>query len=205
MRPATVSKSLTRTGAEGVDRRADIYALGIVAYEIFTGAVPFSADTPVAVLMKHILDPVPLPRRDSVPESLASPILKALAKSKDDRWPTATSLAQALCGGLETAASEANKPTETIEVPRVGGERKDVGRIRGRPPASVTPVPAHRGPIEAVAISKTGRWGSSNGRVKLDHPAKLWDLANGTKAAAWGLPANADRARLLQRCPSLWA
>ena len=44
-----------------VDHRADIYALGIVAYEMLTGRVPFSADTPVAVLMKHVQDPIPVP------------------------------------------------------------------------------------------------------------------------------------------------
>ncbi|HEX9190100.1 MAG TPA: serine/threonine-protein kinase, partial [Vicinamibacteria bacterium] len=52
--------------AKDVGPPADIYALGIVAYEMFTGRVPFSADTPVAILMKHVQEPLPLPSPDTV-------------------------------------------------------------------------------------------------------------------------------------------
>ena len=68
--------------AEDVDHRTDIYALGVIAYEMFTGKVPFQADTPVAVLMKHIMDPIPLPDAHKVPNRLMTPVLKALAKQK---------------------------------------------------------------------------------------------------------------------------
>jgi formylglycine-generating enzyme required for sulfatase activity/predicted Ser/Thr protein kinase len=81
---------------EGVDHRADIYALGVVAYEMFTGAVPFSADTPLAVMMKHVRDPIPLPPLQHVPEPLRRALLRALAKAPDDRWPTATAIVAAL-------------------------------------------------------------------------------------------------------------
>ncbi len=48
---------------EKVDERTDIYSLGIVLYEMLTGTVPFDADTPYAVIMKHINDPLPMPRQ----------------------------------------------------------------------------------------------------------------------------------------------
>ena len=71
------SSDLTATGAaigtpaymapeqavgETVDGRTDLYALGVVLYEMIVGQVPFRADTPMAVLMAHVHDPLPLPR-----------------------------------------------------------------------------------------------------------------------------------------------
>jgi serine/threonine protein kinase len=86
--------------AQNVDHRADIYALGIMAYEMFTGHVPFSADTPVAVLMKHVQEPMPLPPPGSVPEPVVRAILKCTAKLPADRWATSMEFAHALQEGL---------------------------------------------------------------------------------------------------------
>jgi serine/threonine protein kinase len=88
-----------------VDNRADIYALGIVAYEMLTGRVPFAADTPVAVLMKHVQDPIPVPSTRDVPEPLMRALLKALAKRPEDRWPTAVAFVKALTEGLGQAST----------------------------------------------------------------------------------------------------
>jgi serine/threonine protein kinase len=79
-----------------VDRRADIYSLGIVAYECLTGRVPFTADTPLAVLMKHVRDPIPLPPVSEVPEPQCHVLMKALAKNPADRWPSAAGFVEAM-------------------------------------------------------------------------------------------------------------
>ena len=93
-----------------VDNRADIYALGIVAYEMLTGRVPFAADTPVAVLMKHVQDPIPVPSTRDVPEPLMRALLKALAKRPEDRWPTAVAFVKALAEGLGQATTASALP-----------------------------------------------------------------------------------------------
>ncbi len=86
-----------------VDHRADIYALGIVAYELMTGRVPFSADTPVAVLLKHVSGSIPVPSREELPEVYTRALLKALAKSPEERWPSAGAFLQALEMGQNEA------------------------------------------------------------------------------------------------------
>ncbi len=80
------------------DARSDIYSLGIVFYEMLTQRTPFEADTPLAVLMKHVNDPLPLPRKiaPEIPESFERIVLKALAKAPDDRFQSAEEMAQAL-------------------------------------------------------------------------------------------------------------
>lgn len=71
-----------------IDHRADIYALGIVLFEMLAGRTPFRADTPLAVLIKQINDPLPRPRDliGSIPEPVEHVIIKALAKSPQDRF-----------------------------------------------------------------------------------------------------------------------
>jgi len=78
--------------------QSDIYSLGIVLYEMLTGRPPFDADTPLAILMKHVNDPLPLPRSldASVPEALELIILKALAKNPDVRYQSAAEMIRAL-------------------------------------------------------------------------------------------------------------
>jgi serine/threonine protein kinase len=93
-----------------LDHRVDVYALGTVAYEMLTGATPFSADTPVAVLFKHVSSPIPVPPADYVPEPLLGPLLRSLAKDPAERFERATDFTDALARGLAELPAEPTPP-----------------------------------------------------------------------------------------------
>ncbi len=105
----TLSYMSPEQGLEGKsDNRSDIYSLGIVLYEMLTQRTPFDADTPLAVLMKHLNDPLPLPRQiePGIPELFERIVLKALAKRPEDRYQSAEEMAQVLREAAEGAGIE---------------------------------------------------------------------------------------------------
>ncbi len=83
---------------EKVDQRSDIYALGIVAFEVFTGRVPFRGETPIATIFKHLQEPPLLegPGAPPLPPSVVPVLRKALAKSADERYASAAEFARAM-------------------------------------------------------------------------------------------------------------
>jgi serine/threonine-protein kinase len=85
-------------GEKEVDGRSDIYSLGVVAYQMLTGRVPFAAANSMALLMKHVSErPQAIADlRPEVPKALREAIERALMKAPEDRWPTAASLRDAL-------------------------------------------------------------------------------------------------------------
>ncbi|PYQ38214.1 MAG: hypothetical protein DMF77_24670 [Acidobacteria bacterium] len=108
-----------RARGEPLDPRTDIYALGIVMFEIFTGDVPFHGDTPVATLFKQIQDPPPVgdPR---LPRSLSAVLEKAPAKDVGDRYAIVADLIEDLDLARQSALDESADPivaTITDEAP----------------------------------------------------------------------------------------
>jgi serine/threonine-protein kinase len=105
-----------------VDGRADIYSLGIIFYELVTGHKPYSADTPMAVILKHTTDPLPRPRQfaPNLPDTVERVLLKALAKDPKQRYPNAGAFAAALenlisAGPPRDAANVRNDSEETVD------------------------------------------------------------------------------------------
>jgi len=114
--PAYISPEQAQ--GQPVDQRSDIYSLGIILYEMVTGRVPFMADTPLAIIFKHVSDPLPLPSliKPDIPVSIEQVILKALAKDPRDRFSTASEFATAWKRALDEK-EPARRPAESVSVP----------------------------------------------------------------------------------------
>ena len=84
-------------GDRDIDGRTDLYALGIVAYQMLCGDLPFNATSAPALLVKHLSEkPIPIEQRSAVPPDLARAVMLCLEKNPDDRFPSARALVQAL-------------------------------------------------------------------------------------------------------------
>ncbi len=94
--PAYMSPEQAR--GDEIDSRSDVYGLGVIIYQMLCGHQPYSADTPMGVVVKHITEPVPEILNDvpSLPAGMDSFIRNAMAKDKTRRYATAIELAKAL-------------------------------------------------------------------------------------------------------------
>jgi tetratricopeptide (TPR) repeat protein len=113
--PAYMSPEQGR--GEPGDLRSDVYSLGVILYEMVTGRVPYDADTPLAIVLKHLNEPLPLPREVGVdvPPAIERVILKALAKLPEDRYQSAGALAEALQAAAERTKMSTEVPTVPVE------------------------------------------------------------------------------------------
>ncbi len=125
--------------------QSDIYALGVVVYELLTGTTPFPHRTPHAVLLGHISEP-PLPAHDRNPQlspEMSAVVGKALAKSPEDRYRSAGEFAEALALAL--------------------GEHPSVSLPEGVVPVAADPEPVIEEPLgrrwsPSKLLSEQGRW-----------------------------------------------
>jgi serine/threonine-protein kinase len=167
-----------------VDGRGDLYALGVVLFELLTGRLPFIDDTPSKVMMRHVVDPVPDPRDIApyrgMPDELVEIVLRALAKDPAERFKDADDMAQA----LKNVAKKLAVSPDRARCPSCGALNEqqrafcgDCGRrlisssapitgVRSLPPPGERPLIGRSEVFERLleALRSTGK-GNENGRI----------------------------------------
>jgi serine/threonine protein kinase len=111
--PAYMSPEQCR--GDAIDGRSDQYSFAIMLYQLCTGKLPFEADTPMAVAIKHLNEPLPRPRQanPNLPESVEAVLIRALAKDRSLRYESVDELNQAFQKAVAYALENGNRKTRT--------------------------------------------------------------------------------------------
>ena len=152
------------------DHRADLYAFGVMIYEMLLGQTPFHADTPAATLMAHVHRPMPLPTtiNPDIDPKLETMLLKSLAKTADDRYQSAgemidaikfaTGMAAPSSGGTSAATAvmdTSGLDTSDVETPTaVIGADDDAATMVSAPSPAAPAAPSAPAKAPAAPPSK---------------------------------------------------
>jgi serine/threonine protein kinase len=186
------------------DLRADIYALGIVTFEVFTGQLPFRGETPAAIFQRHVSQPPPLqgPEAARLPRPLLPVLRRALAKEPQLRYENAIAMAEGLSeawtasrasardqdaintvvpsrGGPTAPTASASRPTAP-GAPPTGPEARPPAD--SRPHTPITDPARHARPATAAATARRAPIVAPPEAP--DEPNRAWMLWVGLAAAA---------------------
>ena len=142
-------------GERDIDGRSDLYSLGVVTYQMLTGALPFNAPSVAGILMKQITEPAPdlRAKRPDTPEDLAMAVGRCLEKDPENRWATADALRRAL-ESRSMAGQRGSTAARIRESGATGQRGSETGRSptrankSGLPPLPSPPLP--RGPAAGL-------------------------------------------------------
>lgn len=161
---------------DAIDGRSDLYAVGVILFQLLTGRLPFEGETPTQVVMMHLTVPAPDPRqvapRRDIPASLAELVKKALAKSPDDRFQDAHEFSMELQEALRATDAPVQPPIsgESLAPSLITGETIDCEACGYQVPVAryccecAAPLPQERSaqfPIPFVGRSEELSWLSS--------------------------------------------
>ena len=157
-----------------VDESSDLYSTGIVLYELLTGEVPFTGETPVEIAMKHLsqIPPAPSTLRPEIPRDVDLVVLRALAKEPADRYRSAKEMDRdlELVGRGEAVAPETEEAATMV--------------LRGETTAATAVAP----PVRPAGVGGDERYRSYEGAVRRERPWWPWLVALGA-AIALGIGA----------------
>ncbi len=171
-------------GRRDLGPSTDIYSLGVVLYELVVGRVPFTADTPYAIIHDHIYKPLPLPSRvnPAVPEAVERVLLKALAKNPEDRFRTAgemilafkSAVAEGRMSELSRQMVRAEAFTESNYAPPPAYPPGYTGQPI--PQMMSTPVPMPTGPLQMTPAGMMVTGSSATRKNKRSGNGAAWAL-----------------------------
>jgi serine/threonine protein kinase len=141
------------TGGD-IDGRADVYSLGCVLFECLTGRVPFDRAHEPAVMYAHLNDPPPAvtSRRPDLPTGLDAVVARAMAKDRDERYPTSGEMVEAARGALGSPGEAPARPADVPTVTRPTPEAAPTAGARTVPVTASAPTAAG----ERAAHSRVG-------------------------------------------------
>ena len=158
------------TADPSIDPRSDIYSLGVLAFQMFTGKLPYTGDSIYAVLSQHLMTPVPEPRtvRPDIPERISAALRRAMAKKPGERFQRVEEFLEALGGqnGVARSRQLSMPGNRALVTAALGGILLVLAAVvawKGSRPVSRTPIHAA---VRAEAV-----------RFRLAESSAPWDRA----------------------------
>ncbi|MEL6306722.1 MAG: serine/threonine-protein kinase [Chloroflexota bacterium] len=142
---------------QNIDARSDIYAMGIVLFELITGREPFQAETPMSLLLMHINEPIPpiSKYREGVPEIVQDVINTAVAKDPDQRYASAGALSEAFKEALQGKRTSSTLMGIQSKLAPIGAVPADASDEGATMMGNVTPLANVGGTLVGMADNPT--------------------------------------------------